>query len=89
MQHFTTTIQHDPSYQKAHHNMALTLLMGGKLDRALAAINDALQLQNSRGSLMLKSVILERMGRADEAQWLKEEAAQIAEGSWTERAPLR
>ena len=89
MQHFVATIEHDPSYQKAHHNMALILYMSGNLDRALAAVNNALQLQHSRGSLTLKSVILERMGRAEEAQWLQDEAAQLAEGSWTERAPLR
>ncbi|MBI5750812.1 MAG: tetratricopeptide repeat protein [Hydrogenophilales bacterium] len=88
-QHFATTIRIEPGYQKAHHNMALTLTLGGQLDRALVSINEALQLQNTRESLMLKSMILERLGRTEEAQWLKDEAAQTAEGGWTERAPVR
>lgn len=89
LRHFATTIRLDPSYQKAHHNLALTLTLGGKWDHALAAVNEALQLQNTRETLMLKSVILERMGRAEEARWLKDEAEQIAQGGWTERAPVR
>lgn len=89
LQHFTRVIQLDPSYQKAHHNMALTYTLGGKLDRALASVNEALHLQHSRESLLLKSVILESMGRGEEAKWLKDEAEQITQGNWTEKAPLR
>ncbi|MBT6220898.1 MAG: tetratricopeptide repeat protein, partial [Rhodospirillaceae bacterium] len=73
--HFIQSKTLDPSYQKAHHNLAMVLYMLGDLDRALPVVNDALRLApNSRGSLLLKSSILDGLGKKQEATALKDRA---------------
>jgi tetratricopeptide (TPR) repeat protein len=89
--HFQRAIALEPSYQKAHHNLALALYLQGEPDRALRAADDALRLQpDNRGSALLKSNILERLGRKQEALQLRERAEFMSEGTnWSERSTLR
>ncbi|MBC8337286.1 MAG: tetratricopeptide repeat protein [Rhodospirillales bacterium] len=88
--HFIQSKTLDPSYQKAHHNLAMILYLAGDLERALPAANDALRLQpGNRGSLMLKSAILDGLGQKQEAQAIKERAEFLPEGNWSERSALR
>lgn len=88
--HFIQSKTLDPSYQKAHHNLALVFYMLGDLDRALPAVNDALRLQpTNRGSLLIKSNILDGLGRKQEATAIKDRAEFLPEGNWSERSALR
>jgi tetratricopeptide (TPR) repeat protein len=80
----------DPSYQKAHHNLALVLFMVGDLEGALPAVNEALRLQPAnRGSLLIKSNILDGLGRKQEALLLRERAEFLTQGNWSERSAIR
>lgn len=88
--HFRATIRLDPSYQKAYHNLALTLQLQGKSRPALAAVDDALRLSpDNRDSVMLKSAILDSLGRRDEARRYKEDAEFLPQGNWSETSPIR
>lgn len=88
--HFRATIRLDPSYQKAYHNLALALQLQGKNRPALAAVDDALRLSpDNRDSVMLKSVILDSLGRRDEARRYKEDAEFLPQGNWSETLPIR
>ncbi|MBL4691667.1 MAG: tetratricopeptide repeat protein [Rhodospirillales bacterium] len=88
--HFQKSRTLDPGYQKAHHNLALVLYMVGELERALPAVNEAIRLQpDNRGSLLIKSNILDGLGRKQEAAALKERAGFLTEGNWSERSAIR
>jgi hypothetical protein len=54
------------------------------------AVDNALRLNpEARGTLLVKSVILETLGRLEEAVELKEEAEFLPEGNWSEQAPVQ
>jgi len=57
---------------------------------ALQSVNNSLKLAPEfRNSLLLKSRILDAMGRHDEAMQIKEEAEFLPQsGDWTEHAPV-
>ena len=83
--HFRTSIRNDPSYHKAHHNLAMTLFLTGDHESALATVDQALALApQSRNSMLLKSVILKKLGRANDATRLAEQAKSMEEGNWSE-----
>ncbi len=87
--HFSTTIRLDPSYQKGYHNLAMTLFLVGEDDEALMRIDQALALNsNHRDALLLKSHILEELGRHEEAAALKEDAEFLPETNWSESVPV-
>ena len=80
----------DPTYTKVHHNIAIAYFMKGDKKRALAAAEDALRLDTDvRSTLMLKAVILESMGRNDEASKIKKRAQALPKGDWSERVEVR
>ncbi len=88
--HFLTTLEIDPTYQKAYHNMAMISFLTDKDVLALGFVNSSLRLvPHDKDSLMLKSKILEAMGKEDEARALREEAEFLPEGNWSEHVPLR
>ncbi|NQV84085.1 MAG: tetratricopeptide repeat protein [Rhodospirillales bacterium] len=88
--HFLRSKTLDPSYQKAYHNLAIVLYMLGDLERALPAVNGALRLQpKNRGSLLVKSNILEGLGQKREAAAIRESAEFLTEGNWSERSAIR
>lgn len=88
--HFLTTLELDPTYQKAYHNMAMISFLTDKDVLALGFVNSSLRLvPHDKDSLMLKSKILEAMGKAEEARALREEAEFLPEGNWSEHVPLR
>lgn len=90
IRHFLTTIELDPSYQKAHHNLAMSYYLVGKDNDALIAINNALILwPESRNSMLLKSQILQALGRNKEARQLQEDAEFLPEGNWSESIPVQ
>jgi tetratricopeptide (TPR) repeat protein len=66
--HFQTCIKRDPYYQKAYHNLAMVYYITDQTEKALRVVNQSLKLNPaSRDSLLLKSNILEMLGRHAEA----------------------
>lgn len=87
--HFRLTVRLDPTYQKGHHNLAMALYVVEKDELALARVNIAQKLDpEARNTLLLKSEILNAMGRVAEAGKLEDEAMFLQEGNWSERAPI-
>lgn len=87
--HFSTAIRLDPSYQKAYHNLAIVLYMTKQYAEALQIADAGLRLEaNSRNSLLLKSGILQALGRVDEAKQIAEQAELLPEENWSERSAL-
>jgi tetratricopeptide (TPR) repeat protein len=90
VEHFTATIRIDPSYQKGYHNLATTLFLVKQDARALLIVNQALALNsNHRDALMLKSLILEKLGHHEEAASIKEDAEFLPETNWSESVPVQ
>jgi len=87
--HFSTAIQLDPTYQKAYHNLAIVFYMTGQYPEALQILDAGLQLDaNSRSLLVLKSSILQAMGREAEAKQIAERAEFLPEDNWSERSAM-
>ena len=75
IEHFSATIRLDPSYQKGYYNLALSLFITGQEDQALTAVDQALLLNpDQKDAALLKSNILDDLGRHEEAASLKEDA---------------
>lgn len=90
LNHFSLAIQYDPSYQKAYHNLAMLYILSNNPQQALVAINKALILDNdSRNSLMLKSEILNVLGKKNEADAVIRNAEFLPEGNWSERFEIQ
>lgn len=88
-QHFSTAIKLDPSYQKAYHNLAICFHMGGRYDAALEIVDAGLSLDHdNRSSLLLKSAILQALGRGLEARKIADQAEFLPEDNWTERSTI-
>ena len=84
--HFRNSIKHDPSYQKAHHNLAMVNFLSGSEESALVEVDKALALDSqNRNSALLKSEILTRMGRTEEATEIAEKARLMEEANWSEK----
>lgn len=80
----------DPGYRKVHHNLAMVFYLTGDLEGALGAVNDAIELSpDTKSTVLLKSTILEALGRADEARRLRERARMLPAGDWSERSPIQ
>lgn len=89
-EHFKATIRIDPSYQKAYHNLAMTLFLVEQDAGALLMVNQALEFNsNHRDALMLKSLILEKLGRHEEATSTKEDAEFLPETNWSESVSVQ
>lgn len=87
--YFTRTIDIEPSYQKGHHNLAMALYITENDLGALISVDNSLKLKQTRNSMLLKSKILEAMGRTAEAENIADEAMFMPEGNWSERAPIK
>jgi tetratricopeptide (TPR) repeat protein len=88
-EHFSATIRIDSTYQKAYHNLAMVYFLTDHESQALTVVNEALQLvPEDRNTLMLKSNILDSLGRAEEARRTREEAEFLPAGNWSERMPV-
>ncbi len=84
--HFLRTIYIDKYYQKAYHNLAMVHFITEKNHVALQRIEQAIQLNpNSRNSLILKSEILNSLGRDNEATAISDKAEFLPEGNWSEK----
>jgi tetratricopeptide (TPR) repeat protein len=89
-EHFSTTIRIDPSYQKAYHNLAMVYYLVGREPQALVSVNESVRLApEDRNALLLKSKILESLGRHDEAKHILEEAEFLPAGNWSEKMPVQ
>lgn len=89
-EHFMSAIEYDPSFQKAYYNMALVSYLVNSNQQALIYIINALALSpKSRDSLILKAKILESLGRVEEAVVVLDEAEQLPNIDWSERAPIQ
>lgn len=87
--HFSTAIRLDPGYQKAYHNLAIAYHLSGQNREALEIVNAGLLLDpDSRGSLLLKSVILQALGQMEDARKAEEQAEFLPESNWTERSEI-
>ena len=85
--HFSTAIRLDPGYQKAYHNLAICFYVRGQSREALEIVDAGLRLDpDSRDSLLLKSTILQALGRTDEAEAIAERAEFLPESNWSERS---
>ena len=90
LEHFSRTVKLDPTYQKGYHNQAMAYYVLNRDIDALASVTIALKLDpESRNSMLLKSEILQAMGRQAEAREAHEDAMFLPEGNWSERAPVR
>jgi len=84
--HFKQSIYYDKSYQKAYHNLAMAYVVTENFTKALVQVDKGLLLENdNRNSLLLKSTILEKLGRHEQANTIKEHAEFLPEGNWSER----
>lgn len=87
--HFSTVIRLDPSYQKAYHNLAICYHLTGQNQKALTIVDAGLKLDpDSKGTLMLKSTILQALGQSAEAKKIEERAEFLPDGNWTERSEV-
>jgi len=87
--HFSTAIRLDPGYQKAYHNLAICFHLRGQNQEALEIVDAGLQLDpDSRDSLLLKSTVLEALGRTGEAKGIAERAEFLPESNWSERSDV-
>lgn len=87
--HFSTAIKLDPAYQKAYHNLAIVFYMTGQYAESLQIVDAGLQLDaNNRNSVMLKSAILQAMGRTAEARAAAERAEFLPENNWSEQSAM-
>jgi tetratricopeptide (TPR) repeat protein len=85
--HFSTAIRLDPGYQKAYHNLAICFHLRGQNREALEIVDAGLLLDpDSRDSLLLKSTVLQALGRPDEAKAVAEHAEFLPESNWSERS---
>ena len=90
LKHFLRARALEPGYQKVHHNLAMVYYLAGDLARALPSVDTSLRLRpQNRSSLLLKGNILEGLGRAAEAEKLREQAEFLSEGNWSERSAVR
>ena len=90
LEHFSYAIQYDPSYQKAYHNLAMAYILTNKPEQALSSVNKSLALDSdSRNSLILKSEILNVLGKKDEADAVMRKAEFLPEGNWSERFEIQ
>lgn len=87
--HFSTAIRLDPDYQKAYHNLAICFYVRGQPREALEIVDAGLLLDpDSRDSLLLKSTVLQALGRTDEAKGIAERAEFLPESNWSERSEV-
>ena len=87
--HFSTAIRLDPGYQKAYHNLAICFHLRGQNREALEIVDAGLLLDpDSRDSLLLKSTVLQALGRTDEATNIAERAEFLPESNWSERSEV-
>jgi tetratricopeptide (TPR) repeat protein len=87
--HFATAIELDRTYQKAYHNLAICYHLAGQDATALQVIDAGLALHtDNRSSLLLKSAVLEALGRKAEAGEIAERAEFLPEDNWTERSAI-
>ncbi|VAW93821.1 hypothetical protein MNBD_GAMMA21-140 [hydrothermal vent metagenome] len=91
VKHFHATVSIDPTYQKGHHNLAMAYFVIEKDAQALSSVDESLRLApDFRNSLILKSKILNALGRVSEAKELEEEAQFLPQsGDWTEHVPVQ
>lgn len=86
-QHFERTLEIDPSYQKAYHNLGVLYLLKGETKTAWDMVERGLMLdRNAPDLLRLGAVILERMGRGEEAKAWRAEANRLPQSHWSEHA---
>lgn len=89
-QHFQATIRSEPSYQKAYHNLAMVHYLTERNELALTVVGRALQLApDARDSLLLKSAILEALGRHAEARTLRDDAEFLPQGERSAHMPIQ
>jgi len=87
--HFSTAIRLDRSYQKAYHNLAICYHLVGQHQAALQVVDAGLALAaDNRSSLLLKSAILQALGRAREAKDIADDAEFLPQDKWTERSAI-
>ena len=88
--HFSATASIDPSCAKAHHNLAISLYLTSQDENALGMVDQAIELNpNHKDAVLLKSLILQKLGRMEEAALLKEEAEFLPETNWSESVPVQ
>lgn len=89
-QHFHQVLRADPTYQKGWHNLAMVYYITARNERALDTVERALKLvPDARDSLLLKSAVLESLGRHTEAKKLRDEAEFMPAGERSAHMPLR
>jgi len=88
--HFKQSIYYDRSYQKAYHNLALAYVVTERYTQALNQVDKGLSLDNNnRNTLLLKSTILEKLGKTQEANAIREHAEFLPEGNWSEQFSMK
>ena len=88
--HFKQSIYYDRSYQKAYHNLALAYVVTERYSEALTQVDKGLLLENNnRNTLLLKSTILDKLGKARQAEAVREHAEFLPEGNWSERFSMK
>jgi len=84
--HFKQSIYYDSSYQKAYHNLAMAYVVTEHYSEALTQVDKGLVLQgNNRNSLLLKSTILDKLGKIEQAKRVRDHAEFLPDGNWSEQ----
>lgn len=68
--HFKVTLSVDPTYQKAHHNVAIAYYLTLQNQRALDAVNHSLKLNPDNKS----SVLLKQSSRMNSVAWMRRQS---------------
>lgn len=88
--HFKQSIYYDKGYQKAYHNLAMAYVVTENYSDALVQVDKGLRLEsNNRNTLLLKSTILDKLGKLKQAKAIREHAEFLPEGNWSERFSLK
>jgi tetratricopeptide (TPR) repeat protein len=90
MAHFSATIANDPSYKKAYHNLAMVYYLTDREQLGLETVDQAIKLApEDRNTLLLKSKILESLGRHEEARRIRDDADFQPASNWSEQIPVQ
>jgi len=82
--HFSNALKYDPSYQKAWHNRAMLKYVQHQFSLAIDDVDQSLALKATRDSMLLKSLIMDALGKKEMANRIRVEAERLPDNNWSE-----
>jgi tetratricopeptide (TPR) repeat protein len=87
---FNIAIREDPTYHKAHHNLAIVLYALEEYEKSLLSVNRALELKPSdANAYLLKATVLRALGREAEARTIEDDVEFMPQGNWRETMDIK